>query len=245
MPPPTETRTYPFRFPQTQSTVLPDPARFFSPLLLSSPLPTNSFFQNFVLKNGDQPEYVHPYLIKSSLSSLSLSYPSQFSSPAFTYQVFTPDLTITSANNTNPSSTHVVSSFSDLGLTLDLPSSGLRFFLVRGSPYLTCVASSNVSIAISTVHAILQFNSNSSNTKYTITLNNNQKWVLYTSSPIDLSNDVSSITSGESWLLFHSLKMKDQTTNLDDGDGTVDDWRRRERDEMAMAGMGWSDGIGV
>ncbi|XP_058187875.1 glucan endo-1,3-beta-D-glucosidase ARB_01444-like [Rhododendron vialii] len=197
MSPPTETQTRPFRFPQTESTVLPDPARFFSPNLLASPLPTNSFFQNFVLEKGDKPEYIHPYLIKSSLSCISLSYPIQLSSPAFTYQVFTPDLTISSANNTNPSSTHVVSSFSDLGLTLDLPSSGLRFFLVRGSPYLTCVASINVPIIISSVHAILHFDPNSSYTKYTITLDNNQKWVMYIDTPSSaLSNDISSITSG-------------------------------------------------
>uniref|UniRef100_A0A6V7QZ38 glucan endo-1,3-beta-D-glucosidase n=1 Tax=Ananas comosus var. bracteatus TaxID=296719 RepID=A0A6V7QZ38_ANACO len=65
----------PFLFPGIQSTVLPDPSPLFSPQLLSSPLPTNSFFQNFALKNGDQPEYIHPYLIKSSSSSLSLSFP--------------------------------------------------------------------------------------------------------------------------------------------------------------------------
>ena len=53
-------------FPQTQSTVLPDPSKFFSSNLLSSPLPTNSFFQNFVIPNGTQPEYIHPYLIQSS-----------------------------------------------------------------------------------------------------------------------------------------------------------------------------------
>ncbi|XP_057491532.1 glucan endo-1,3-beta-D-glucosidase ARB_01444-like [Actinidia eriantha] len=199
-PPPAEDtlrrRSHPFLFPKAQSTVLPDPSRFFSPHLLSAPLPTNSFFQNFVLKNGDQPEYIHPYLIKSSLSSLSLCYPSQFSNSAFTYQIFNPDLTISASNNTDPNSTHVVSSFSDLSLTLDFPSSNLKFFLVRGSPYLTCVATSNVSISISTIHAILHFSSNSSLTKHTISLNNNQQWLLYTSSPIQLSHDVSSINSG-------------------------------------------------
>lgn len=72
MSPPTN---HPFLFPETQSTVLPNPTRFFSPHLLSTPLPTNSFFQNFVIKNGDQPEYIHPYLIKSSSSSsLSICY---------------------------------------------------------------------------------------------------------------------------------------------------------------------------
>ncbi|KAG5531676.1 hypothetical protein RHGRI_026334 [Rhododendron griersonianum] len=38
---------------------------------------------------------------------------------------------------------------------------------------------------------------------------------------------------------------KDHTTNLNDGDGTVDDGRRSELDETAMAGMGCSDGIRV
>ncbi|MCH86184.1 endo-13(4)-beta-glucanase 1-like, partial [Trifolium medium] len=68
----------PFLFPNAHSTLLPDPYKFFSPNLLSAPRPTNSFFQNLVLKNGDQPEYFHPYLIKSSKSSLSVSYPSRF-----------------------------------------------------------------------------------------------------------------------------------------------------------------------
>ncbi|XP_059641553.1 glucan endo-1,3-beta-D-glucosidase ARB_01444 [Cornus florida] len=198
MSPPRQThkgKTHPFLFPQTQSTVLPDPSRFFSPNLLSNPLPTNSFFQNFVLKNGDQPEYIHPYLIKSSHSSLSLSYPSQFSNTVFTYQVINQDLTISASSNTNPNSTHMVSSYSDLSLTLDLPSSNLRFFLVRGSPFLTCDTIGKVKLSISTIHAILQFSPNSSLTKYTIKLNNNQTWLLYSSSPINLSHDMSSISS--------------------------------------------------
>ncbi|GFY86819.1 glycosyl hydrolase family 81 protein [Actinidia rufa] len=133
-PPPAEDtlrrRSHPFLFPKAQSTVLPDPSRFFSPHLLSAPLPTNSFFPKLCAqKNGDQPEYIHPYLIKSSLSSLSLCYPSQFSNSAFTYQIFNPDLTISASNNTDPNSTHVVSSFNDLSLTLDFPSSNLKFFL--------------------------------------------------------------------------------------------------------------------
>ncbi|XP_028084357.1 endo-1,3(4)-beta-glucanase 2-like [Camellia sinensis] len=196
-PPPKPYRqpTHPFIFPQTQSTILPDPSLFFSPHLLSSPLPTNSFFQNFVLKNGDQPEYIHPYLIKSSLSSLTLCYPSQSSNSSFIYQIFNPDLTISTLNKPNPYATHIVSSFSDLSVTLDLPSSNLRFFLVRGSPYLTCVATNGVSLSISTVHAILQISPNSSLTKCTIKLNNFQTWLLYASSPINLSQDVSSIIS--------------------------------------------------
>ncbi|KAI3808607.1 hypothetical protein L1987_24562 [Smallanthus sonchifolius] len=185
---------HPFTFPETTSTVLPNPSSFFSPNLLSSPLPTNSFFQNFVLKNGDQPEYIHPYLIKSALSSLSISYPSLFSNTAFTYQIFTPDLTISAQNN--PNQTHLISSFNDLSVTLDLQPS-LRFFLVRGSPFLTCQTLQTVKLSISTIHAILDFIANASKTRYKIRLNNGQTWVLYSSSPINLTHDVSNIVSEE------------------------------------------------
>ncbi|KAL8211024.1 hypothetical protein R6Q57_005461 [Mikania cordata] len=186
--------SHPFTFPETTSTVLPNPSTFFSPNLLTSPLPTNSFFQNFVLKNGDQPEYIHPYLIKSSLSSLSLSYPSLFSNTAFTYQIFVPDLTISALNNPNPNQTHVISSFDDLSVTLDLQPN-LRFFLVRGSPFLTCQILQSVKLSISTIHAILDFAPNNSKTRFKITLNNGQTWILYFNSPINLTHDVSKIES--------------------------------------------------
>ncbi|KAL8044313.1 hypothetical protein ABFX02_08G038700 [Erythranthe guttata] len=199
MSPPPQTvgrhHSRPFLFPQTHSTVLPDPSQFFSPNLTSAPLPTNSFFQNFVLKNGDQPEYIHPYLIKSSQSSLTLCYPSQFKSPAFIYQSFISDLTISNSNNPNPNANHVVSSFSDLGVTLDFPSGNLRFFLVRGSPFLTCSVINSVSLSISTVHAVIELTPNSSCTKYTIKLNNNQTWLLYASSPVNFTHDTKNITS--------------------------------------------------
>ncbi|KAF8407897.1 hypothetical protein HHK36_007035 [Tetracentron sinense] len=186
----------PFLFPETQSTVLPDPSRFFSPHLLSSPLPTNSFFQNFVLKNGDQPEYIHPYLIKSSLSSLFLCYPSRFSTSSFIYQTFTPDFSISATQNTTTDSknTHIISSFSDLSVTLDLPNN-LRFFLVRGSPFVTCTVNSTTPLSISTVHAFLSLSSSNSLTKHTIQLSNNQTWLCYSSSPINLTHSPSLLTS--------------------------------------------------
>ncbi|KAJ7971176.1 Endo-1,3(4)-beta-glucanase [Quillaja saponaria] len=186
-----------FLFPETQSTVLPDPSNFFSQNLLSNPLPTNSFFQNFVLKNGDQPEYIHPYLVKSSLSSVSVSYPSRFINSAFIYQSFVADLTISALEKTDPDShrSHIISAYNDLSVTLEIPSSNLRFFLVRGSPFLTAAVTGHTAISITTIHAILSFSSNDSLTKYTISLNNGQTWLIYTSSPINLNHSLSEITS--------------------------------------------------
>nr|XP_043634641.1 ascus wall endo-1,3(4)-beta-glucanase-like [Erigeron canadensis] len=186
----------PFTFPAARSTVLPDPSTYFSSNLLSSPLPTNTFFQNFVLNNGSQPEYIHPYLIQSSFSSLSVSYPFIFSNSSFTSQIFSPDFTISGLNNPNPNQTHVISSFDDLSVTLDIKPS-LRFFLVRGSPFLTCQVLQSLKLSISTIHKVVNFVPNSSKTRFKINLDNGQTWILYASSPITLSHDVSKIFSKE------------------------------------------------
>lgn len=185
-----------FLFPEAKSKVLPDPSDYFSSQLLSTPLPTNSFFQNFVLKNGDQPEYVQPYLIRSANSSISLSYPSQNITSALIEQIFRPDLTISALKNRKPKQRHIISSYSDLSVTLDLPSSNLSFFLVRGSPYLTFAVNGHTSISISTLHPIRKLSCDSSCTKYTIRLRNHQTWILYASSPIYLTHKVSTIRSG-------------------------------------------------
>ncbi|OIT05785.1 PREDICTED: probable endo-1,3(4)-beta-glucanase ARB_01444 [Nicotiana attenuata] len=185
-----------FLFTEAKSKVLPNPSDYFSSQLLSTPLPTNSFFQNFVLKNGDTPEYIQPYLIRSANSSVSICYPSQNITSALIEQIFRPDLTISAFKNPNPTQHHIISSYSDLSVTLDLPSSKLRFFLVRGSPYITFAVSGNTSISISSVHPIRKLSCHSSFTKYTIRLRNRQTWILYASSPIHLTHNVSSIFSG-------------------------------------------------
>ncbi|CAI8594170.1 unnamed protein product [Vicia faba] len=187
----------PYVFPMTDpsSTVIPDPSNFFSPKLLSKPLPTNSFFQNFVLDNGDQPEYFHPYLIKSSNSSLSVSYPSLSITPSVISQVFNADLTITSSTKTSNQQNHVISSFSDLSVTLDIPSSNLTFFLVCGSPFLTFSVTKPTPISITTIHSINSLSSNEKFTKYTFKFDNDQTWLLYASLPIKLTHSLSEITS--------------------------------------------------
>ncbi|KAA0039339.1 putative endo-1,3(4)-beta-glucanase 2 precursor [Cucumis melo var. makuwa] len=184
-----------FPFPETTSTAVPDPSKFFSPNLLSSPLPTNSFFQNFVLNNGDSPEYIHPYLIRTANSSLFVSYPSRISNSSINQLQFFPDLVISSLNKTS-NATHFVSSFSDLGVDLDI--GVFRYHLVRGSPYLTFSVLKTSFVLISTSNGVRSVDSYEDYTKYIIRLNNGRSWLLYSSSAIYLikskSNQV--VTSG-------------------------------------------------
>ncbi|KAL5551611.1 hypothetical protein UlMin_001787 [Ulmus minor] len=184
-----------FRYKETESTILPDPSLFFSSKLLSNPLPTNSFFQNFALKNGDQPEYIHPYLVKSSSSSLSISYPVRESYSSFFRQNFSPDITISASENADCPKGHQILSFSDLSVTLEIPSCNLQFFLVRGSPFVTCFVCGGSVLSISSAHKIVFFSLNKSQTKCRLKLDNKQTWIVYSSAQLKMSFGNFSITS--------------------------------------------------
>nr|ACF78535.1 unknown [Zea mays] len=174
-------------FPRATSTVVPDPSRFFAPPLLAAPLPTNSFFQNFVLKNGDQPEYVHPYSVRSpGGAALDICYPSRNHSPSFVIQTFVPDLTVSDAAGS--AQRHCVSAFDDLSVTLDV-SPSLRAHLVRGCPYVTVTTTAGaVDISVASVHAFLDVAScDDSGTKWRLGMNSGQTFLLYASAPIRLA----------------------------------------------------------
>ncbi|KAK2632639.1 hypothetical protein EUGRSUZ_L01290 [Eucalyptus grandis] len=126
--------TIPFIFPRVESPFLPNPSPFFSSSLLSAPFPTNSFFQNFALNNGDQAEYIHPDLVEPSPSSVSVSFPSRVTTSTSLYQVFNADLTISAissddaAHGSSPEALrYVISSYNDLSVTLDFAASNLNF----------------------------------------------------------------------------------------------------------------------
>ncbi|XP_025693136.1 glucan endo-1,3-beta-D-glucosidase-like [Arachis hypogaea] len=208
----------PFHFPiaDSEDEELPDPPSFFSENLLSCPLPTHSFFQNFVLNGGDIEEYIHPYLIEPSDSSVSICYPSLSVSSHSMHQVFTRDLTISSSKGSH--SSHVISSFSDLSVTLEFPSSNLTFYLVRGSPYVTVSLSQHESLSITSIHKISSFSSNASPIKYTLQLHNGQKWLIYTSSPtifsfsLDMKLTFSNISSEEAPVMLRIAVMPDSSS---------------------------------
>ncbi|KAM0834722.1 hypothetical protein ACQ4PT_063410 [Festuca glaucescens] len=178
-------------FLRAASTVLPDPARFFAPELLAAPLPTNSFFQNFALNNGDQPEYIHPYSVKSAAGALMVCYPKSVHSPSFHAQTFVADLTVSSPSYA--AAPHRIATFDDLSVTLDF-SPSLRTFLVRGSPFVTvATAGVSVDISLASVHAFLEAAPHDNTlTRWRLRMNSGQTFLLYASAPIRLS--MSSVT---------------------------------------------------
>ncbi|CAL5028644.1 unnamed protein product [Urochloa decumbens] len=174
-------------FPRATSTVAPDPSRFFAAPLLSAPLPTNSFFQNFVLKDGDMPEYIHPYLVRSpGGGALDVCYPSRTHSPSSVTQIFVADLTVSDAA-AGTAQRHVVSAFDDLSVTLDV-SASLRAHLVRGCPYVTVTTAAITDICVASVHALVEVGSSGpKNKKWRLRMDSGQTFLLYASAPIHLT----------------------------------------------------------
>ncbi|KAI4978358.1 hypothetical protein ZWY2020_014912 [Hordeum vulgare] len=161
------------------------------PRRILAPLPTNCFFQNFTLKNGDQPEYIHPYSVRSAAAGLTVCYPSRSHSPSFDIQTFAADLTVSSPSDAAAAGQpHRVVAFDDLSITLEI-SPSLRAFLVRGCPFVTVAtaeAAGPVDVSVASVHAFLEAAPyDDVCTKWRLRMNSGQTFLLYASAPIGCS----------------------------------------------------------
>jgi endo-1,3(4)-beta-glucanase len=172
-------------FPLIEETVASNPTRLWGHRIRRSPFPTNTPWLNFVLNDGNCHENFHPFLVKSEKGLLTICYPGKASQRAFIYQPFVADLSLRLQEGCE---THVVSAFDDLSVTLDF---GQRMTvpLVKGSPYITVICHYGTPV-FSSIHAVLDFWSNSEKTKHRIKLNNGQVWVIYSSAPLELSREL-------------------------------------------------------
>ncbi|KAH9329722.1 hypothetical protein KI387_001830, partial [Taxus chinensis] len=173
-------------FPAVNNTAAPDPPPLFAQNLINRPLPTNAAWQNFVLKDGNQPEYIHPYLVLSERGALTVCYPARVVQPAFIFQAFVANLIISCAPSDTV--THTLTRFDDLSVTLQLPGP-LTVPLVRGSPYITCIVKGG-HLKFSTVHAVLDVSRSNNDTKHKVQFNNGQTWLIYSSTPLKLKPDL-------------------------------------------------------
>ncbi|XP_024545150.1 putative endo-1,3(4)-beta-glucanase 2 [Selaginella moellendorffii] len=149
------------------------------------PLPTNKFWQNFVLNRGSSPEYIHPYTIQAGNSSIAIGYPKRQASPTLIAQIHANDLFVSARSPSSP--IIQVSHHDDLTVTLSL-GQAMRAHLLRGSPYVSFVFSDATPL-IASAHAIANLSRSADSTKHTLFLANGQRWVVYSSAPIHLQLD--------------------------------------------------------
>ena len=124
---------------------------------VSGPYPTNAWWTNLVLGQGDNPIDSCPYLLKALDSGLQTCYPSLTNSQNFIISTFLQNMSISCSQ---PIQAHYLTGYDLLSVTMQWSVDQERYIkspIVRGSPY-TTVQFANVTPVIGTQHAILSVN---------------------------------------------------------------------------------------
>jgi endo-1,3(4)-beta-glucanase len=161
---------------------------------LSTPLPTNRWWQNLTLGNGGNTINSLPYLLRLNEDGVHACKPQKTFGPTYIFTAFVPNLSL---GATETLSNRRVIDFDDLSVTVKWsdPNSSMIARVVRGMPYVTAQYA-GYTPEIETIHAVLSVNginapqgSVHTNTRFEFFLNNGQTWVLYASGPISLTLD--------------------------------------------------------
>mmetsp|Transcript_1217 Transcript_1217/g.3601 ORF Transcript_1217/g.3601 Transcript_1217/m.3601 type:complete len:720 (+) Transcript_1217:142-2301(+) len=159
-----------------------------------APLPTNQWWTNLVTGLGDQPINPYPYMVAARNQSVAVGYPKPPVVDAATVtNTFLEDVSLGFAEASQP---RVLSHHDPLLTAMTWRAVGGATFdatFTRGSPYQTVVYKALTPV-VSTIHAILTINgvpaaagAPVTASRFTLTMNNQQTWILYTSKPIALT----------------------------------------------------------
>ena len=176
------------------------------------PLPTNVWWENMVLDGGDLVSNVNPYIVKMLNDGIHVSLPTevkqdeilepvackaqfQVVQPTYVLSYFTDNVAISASESLGD---HEVTSYDDLSVTVKWDS-GYEVPVVRGMPYVT-VFYTNLTPVLKFGHAVLSVTGCTkliysyfilptvgSGTRFEVELNNNQKWIVYSSESISLT----------------------------------------------------------
>jgi endo-1,3(4)-beta-glucanase len=170
---------------------------------LTGPIPTNAWFENFLLGTGQQPINIFPYMVKVTTQGLDFCVPQ--ANTSFPNAVLATMLQNFSLRATATSTAQKLTAFTDLGATLTwtLPGGSMAATIVRGAAYVT-MNYSGVTPVVNTQNAILTMNGTAvgstgtfTGTKFKVTLNNGQTWILYTSASVTLTlSTANTLTAG-------------------------------------------------
>lgn len=152
------------------------------------PYPTNRWWNNFALGDGDQRIASIPYQLKAITQGLSVCLPSYVNSSASIVSSHLKNLSLEAVETIGR---RFVTSFDDWSMTMRWSIDETHYMyspLVKGVPYMTMFYDVLTPV-LKTQHAILSVNGNGTpgsitNTRFKITMNNGQTWIIYTSTAI-------------------------------------------------------------
>jgi endo-1,3(4)-beta-glucanase len=164
---------------------------------IKKPYPTNAFFTNIVVNEGDGSILVTPYGVKTVHTGIHISYgpTRRIVTSNSIIDVFDSDIEISSIEKYQ---THRIEKYDNISVTMNyytLKNGKYKAHLVKGSPYIT-IEYENCTPVLSSLMHVLSIKKkdfiSSIGTQYIITLGNYQKWLIYCTEKIifNLNNDI-------------------------------------------------------
>jgi len=138
-----------------------------------------------VLEQGQLVNAVNPYIVKTMSDGLHVCLPTKFSAANYVAVTFHDNVIMSAKENIG---NHQVTKYDELSVTVTwMPSGGIfKAPVVRGMPYAT-VFYENLTPSIRFGGAVLSPSGPVSGTRFEVTLNNGQKWIIYASSQISFN----------------------------------------------------------
>jgi endo-1,3(4)-beta-glucanase len=169
---------------------------------LTGAIPTNAWFENFMVESGHQPVQLFPYMVKTTVKGMDFCVPPLYTGfPNSVLSTMLATWSFQSAEALNADTAGRLTGFTDLGCTLTwagTSTGSMTADIVRGMGYVT-MRYNGLKPLIITQNAITSINgaavgdaSTFTGTKFKFALNNGQTWLMYTSSSVTFTMSVSS-----------------------------------------------------
>ncbi|KAJ2079692.1 hypothetical protein H4R24_003610 [Coemansia sp. RSA 988] len=143
--------------------------------LAARPIPTNAWWENLIVENGDQPVVTAPYMIKCVDSAVVICAPTALNQPNFVASIWHDDWKLAL-----PDCRRKVIAFDNLSVTVGYSGPITATVpLVKGSVFATVIIENPTMTTLTTIHAITNVDTNHGSGVSIVQLNNGTTWFIY------------------------------------------------------------------
>jgi endo-1,3(4)-beta-glucanase len=186
------------------------PAQLLGPMTM--PYPTNAWHTNMYLNQGNMPMVTSPYVVQVRNTGIQISYTNRVFSAGGGYTVFINNLAVGPVETINQRrvmdwdimsvtmlwSNNLPTTYNADTINYGTRANSMIAPFVQGSPYIT-TKWDGLTPRLTTSHALLNVNGGTagqiSGTKFKVTLNNGQTWLVYASNSITWNRNGNALTA--------------------------------------------------
>jgi len=179
-------------------------------------VPTNSWYQNWLLGNGENPVHAYPYLVKADKSGFTVCYANIINQKTFAFEAFLANIVVSVRElsaSTAPfiDQATVQGDFFDLGAKMKF-GSAFDATITRGYASVIFKFYSTTPV-IKSIHAILNGAGTTTTRELKITMNNGQTWLIQSQSAIAWSLSTSEISAPSTYTGWVKISIVTGTEN--------------------------------